>query len=288
MKIIKFACLVLIIAICIWPRLLLANDGSAAWTPDGLMFVKTDNISIEEENLYISMRQIRVEYKFKNNSNKNIETWVIFPLPSNSSETIKRKGSFFEDFTVYVDDRKVSYKVEVKRETYKKDNIWSEEKRYYWKQIFPANKTIKIFHSYRPQEGMYYVTYKTKDSWDPTWGKYDNFQEGYSWIYDVGYVLKTAKLWQGPIKRFIFTLDKDINDSIRFKLNGEQIKFSKGQARYQKVITNFVPNEDIQLEWYSNIDYRELIDGKKSMLNKSNTADRCAPARIFPKRCNHG
>lgn len=267
MKIGKFAAFILLMAICIWPRLLLANDGSGAWTPDGLMFVKTDNISIEEENLYISIRQIKVEYKFRNNNNIDFETWVIFPLPSNSSEMIKRDGPFFEDFTVYVDDRKVSYEVEVKRNTDEKNKFWSEEKRYYWKQIFPANKTIKIFHSYRPQEGMYYVTYKTKESWDPVWGKYDNFQEGYSWVYDVGYVLKTAKLWKGPIKKFIFTLDKDLNDSIRFKLNGEQINFTKGKTRYQKVIPNFIPNEDIELEWYSNIDYRELIDGKKGMPN---------------------
>lgn len=49
-----------------------ANDTLYAITPDGLQFKKSTEISMESEDLYISLKQARVRYEFKNNSKKDI------------------------------------------------------------------------------------------------------------------------------------------------------------------------------------------------------------------------
>jgi hypothetical protein len=241
-----------------------ANDGSASLTPEGLQFVKAGNVSIEEEELFLSIRQIKVEYIFYNNSNKDFETYVVFPLPDDGPDVIIREGHFFDDFTVFVNDKKVRYKQEIKFVNAESNEYLGRQIRYYWKQKFPAKKKLKIFHSYRPEEGMSWGNFNTNNGLVPTSKEYDTFQDGYKFTYSVGYILKTAKLWKGPIKKFKLTIEKDLNDRIRFILNGEKIIIDQGKSRYQTIISNFIPSNDIDLEWYSNINYRELIDGRKA------------------------
>jgi hypothetical protein len=58
-----------------------ANDTTAELAAGGLQFTRTDSISMEEETLYISPKQVRVDYVFRNTSDKAVDTYVAFPMP---------------------------------------------------------------------------------------------------------------------------------------------------------------------------------------------------------------
>ena len=58
-----------------------ANDTSAQLALGGLTFTKSDAISMDSEDLYISRDRVRVKYRFTNTSDAPIHTLVAFPLP---------------------------------------------------------------------------------------------------------------------------------------------------------------------------------------------------------------
>ena len=58
-----------------------ANDSSAFLAADGIVLRKSDSITMESEDLYISREEIRVRYVFRNTSTVPVETLVAFPLP---------------------------------------------------------------------------------------------------------------------------------------------------------------------------------------------------------------
>ncbi|MDB5525928.1 MAG: hypothetical protein JWM58_3691 [Rhizobium sp.] len=58
-----------------------ANDTTALLKTGGLEFVKTFEISMEEEKLYISPKEVRVDYIYRNTSEKPVTTYVAFPMP---------------------------------------------------------------------------------------------------------------------------------------------------------------------------------------------------------------
>ena len=59
----------------------LANDTTAELKTGGLEYTRSDEISMEEETLHISPKQVRVDYVFRNTSDKAVETYVAFPMP---------------------------------------------------------------------------------------------------------------------------------------------------------------------------------------------------------------
>jgi hypothetical protein len=59
----------------------LANDGYSEIGIGGLVLNDTDKISMDREELYVSEKEIRVEYEFSNLTDKDIEASVVFPLP---------------------------------------------------------------------------------------------------------------------------------------------------------------------------------------------------------------
>lgn len=58
-----------------------ANDTTAEMKTGGLVFVQTDAIAMVEEKLHISPREVRVEYRFRNNTDADVEALVAFPVP---------------------------------------------------------------------------------------------------------------------------------------------------------------------------------------------------------------
>lgn len=58
-----------------------ANDSSASLGTGGLSLAYNSHIEMHEEELYLSVREIRVRYRFFNKSREDIETLVAFPLP---------------------------------------------------------------------------------------------------------------------------------------------------------------------------------------------------------------
>lgn len=58
-----------------------ANDSSATLSIGGLQFDKTDKIAMLSEDLYISAKEVRVKYVYRNLTNAPVTLRVGFPLP---------------------------------------------------------------------------------------------------------------------------------------------------------------------------------------------------------------
>jgi hypothetical protein len=96
-----------------------ANDTIVEITPRGLQFKTENNISVEKESLYISLKKIEVSYIFRNHSSKDIAVEVAFPIPSYQAQVMKyvphsHKPIDFGDFKVEVNNRQTPYKKEIR------------------------------------------------------------------------------------------------------------------------------------------------------------------------------
>jgi hypothetical protein len=59
----------------------LANDSIAELGTGGLILSRTDLIEMKSEDLFISRKQVRVDYVFANRSDEDVSTIVAFPMP---------------------------------------------------------------------------------------------------------------------------------------------------------------------------------------------------------------
>lgn len=89
-----------------------ANDSVAEIAAGGLVLGRTDVIAMESETLYLSMEQVRVDYVFRNTSDRDIETLVAFPMPDismspYSNVAIPVMDDNFLGFTVEVDGQPI-------------------------------------------------------------------------------------------------------------------------------------------------------------------------------------
>ena len=101
----------------VWPVTSQANDTMAVVGAGGLQFEKTDKLRMEREELYLSPREVRVSYVFRNLTDEDVHGRVAFPMPEISatemSETphnfnkSERDGEVF-DFHVEVNGRPVT------------------------------------------------------------------------------------------------------------------------------------------------------------------------------------
>lgn len=73
--------LTIVVAILILPTTLFANDSTARLGAGGIEFLQSEHIRMLEEILEISADKVRVKYRFFNESEKDIQTTVAFPLP---------------------------------------------------------------------------------------------------------------------------------------------------------------------------------------------------------------
>ena len=98
----------------------MANDSSASLDAGGLQLVQNNDIRLESEDLYLSLKEIRVTYRFRNSSSYDVSTLVAFPLPV---MWIGEEGNYVldgsdpinvVDFQVAVDGQRVVPSVEVK------------------------------------------------------------------------------------------------------------------------------------------------------------------------------
>lgn len=58
-----------------------ANDTVASMGAGGLVLERTDGITMLSEDLFLSMDEVRVTYRFLNHTDEGIETIVAFPMP---------------------------------------------------------------------------------------------------------------------------------------------------------------------------------------------------------------
>ena len=70
-----------ILAIVGLGRAAAANDTMAALGTGGLQFVQSDSVEMRSEDLFVSEREIRVRYVFRNTSSRDVTSIVAFPMP---------------------------------------------------------------------------------------------------------------------------------------------------------------------------------------------------------------
>ena len=58
-----------------------ANDGYGGLSATGLTFGRTDAVAMEEEELFISLDRVEVNYLFRNKTDSDVTGEVIFPMP---------------------------------------------------------------------------------------------------------------------------------------------------------------------------------------------------------------
>ena len=87
-----------------------ANDSMGTVSTSGIKYLKNPHIDMQSEDLYISEKQIRVHYKFKNTSSQDITETVLFPLPIVPAATVSdfadTKG-LVDSFRIYADGKPV-------------------------------------------------------------------------------------------------------------------------------------------------------------------------------------
>ena len=98
----------------------LANDTIAELKTGGLTFTRSLDISMVEEKLYISPREVRVDYVFRNTSDRPIDTIVAFPMPDIGSgpdqnvDTGNIESDNFLGFTVTQDGESIQPQLQQK------------------------------------------------------------------------------------------------------------------------------------------------------------------------------
>ncbi|HDQ03797.1 MAG TPA: DUF4424 domain-containing protein [Deltaproteobacteria bacterium] len=104
----------ILVILCFSP-ISFANDSAAGIAATGIYLKEEKNISIEKEDLYISENKIEVSYIFKNHSNNDIITEIVFPIPDYkfdlSDMTVE---PMYDDFIVEINGKRIKHKEEIR------------------------------------------------------------------------------------------------------------------------------------------------------------------------------
>ena len=103
----------LALAACALASAALANDSVAVTAAGGLELRQSREIDMVSEDLYVSAREIRVRYVFRNRSRRPVRTIVAFPMPGiDLAEDDAMDRARPRDFSTRVDGRPVAMQVE--------------------------------------------------------------------------------------------------------------------------------------------------------------------------------
>jgi len=115
-----FRALVIAAAVCVSTLPALANDSMAELRPGGLIFVQTGDVAMVSEDLAISTNDVRVDYVFRNETDKDVGTVVAFPMPDLDASPFSpvavpdTENDNFLDFSVAVDGKLVEPKLQMR------------------------------------------------------------------------------------------------------------------------------------------------------------------------------
>jgi len=91
----------------------LANDSAAATGAGGLVLTRNGDVDMVSEDLYVSAREVRVRYAFRNRAARPVRLTVAFPMPDRVLATAEEGDrSWPADFSTRVDGRPVRMAVE--------------------------------------------------------------------------------------------------------------------------------------------------------------------------------
>lgn len=98
-----------------------ANDSTAELRAGGLVLIRSDVIDMVSEDLFLSTKEVRVKYLYRNTSNADVTTRVAFPLPEIGWEfgeapvALPNPASAnFVDFRTSVDGQDIPLEVEMR------------------------------------------------------------------------------------------------------------------------------------------------------------------------------
>lgn len=97
------------IVLMLLPAFVFANDSTGYVATGGVQYLKNKDIQMFSEDLFISKKMIKVDYQFKNLSNKDVTETVLFPLPI--------VENFFESDFADTEKLLKSFKVQVNGKT---------------------------------------------------------------------------------------------------------------------------------------------------------------------------
>ena len=244
-----------------------ANDAAAGLDGGQLVLKQAETIRMESEDLFLSMKEVKIRYQFRNTGPKDVETLVAFPLPPMPAKAAVDEGTIDNvtydpssdnplDFVCKVDGQVVKTKIDRKEAKGKDaDDKGTTSLTYYWTQKFPAGKTVVVEHTYKPALWQSFAPEPTPE--DAT--RFCLDAAGKKAIAGIAradevkvyfanglnYILKTARNWHGPIGDFHLTIDKgDARNVLSLCLDG--IK-KTGATRFELRKKDFVPERDLSL-----------------------------------------
>ena len=104
-------CTVLAAMALAWSAMAAANDGIGSVGAGGILFGKTDAVAMKKEVLSVSTDLIKVEYEFLNESARDVEETIFFPLPAYAA-------GYHGSPTYYGQPQQFSVEVDGKRKEY--------------------------------------------------------------------------------------------------------------------------------------------------------------------------
>ena len=143
---------------------------------------------------------------------------------------------------------------------------WVAKTSFWWRQTFPAGKTVVIEHSYQPVTGQFFFGANDLSDKNLDYKHYYCIDDGtasaigariakldpsgpngqYLMGFQTGFVLKTANNWKGPIGRFKLTLDK-LKPGNVLSLCWDGALKKTGATTFESTRGNFAPARDIKL-----------------------------------------
>ena len=309
-----YACLLL-------PAAALANDSTGFVGTGGVQYLHNPHIAMESEDLYISKQQIRVAYRFRNLTERNITETVLFPMPRIDSyydydfadvaafersfriwadgkpvvpqahvrgwmypslpaggldydkpvdmtDALKQCGlsdaELMTPFTRKHDSRRIMQKIiacenpalrQLHPQPNAENSIWSAQVIYSWQQTFAANSITTIRHQYTPLVGgsLYFDATPSPDNDfyrqycidDAFRRQMAHSKQQYLTHQALSYILTTGANWAQPIGTFTLTLERDAGELMSLCWDAPLRRI--GPTRFQSVIHNFTPRQDLNI-----------------------------------------
>ena len=311
------------------PWAALANDTTAELRAGGLVYLHSPDIAMDEEDLFLSASEVRVNYVFRNTSDKDVEAVVAFPMPDVEAtpdanvDAGDMEADNFLGFSVTQDGTAITPTLDQhvialgvdRTEDLRKAGIpllpysertyaalkaapkavqddlhskgltdtstydagqgmvtditpvWTLKSAYWWKTTFPAGKTVRVSHRYKPSVGGTVALtffdqgdgYSTYDEYKKTYCLDDAFMKTATKLSEASkkgkgptyteswfsYVLTTGANWSGPIGKFRLTVDKGKPENY-VSFCGSGVKKS-GPTTFTMEKTEFFPEEDINV-----------------------------------------
>lgn len=138
---------------------------------------------------------------------------------------------------------------------------WTMRVRFYWRQRFPANKTVTLTQTYQPVVGGSYIGSGNDGSLSvkPYCGGAEalrqieqvkqhhalNGGDFFLWERRINFILKTANNWSGPIRNFHLTVLSDDPEDITLTCTPRLKRV--GATRYEFWQSDFHPSADLEL-----------------------------------------